>query len=183
MPALPTARSARCRRLLAACAISASAFAFAAAPASANDPAPEDPAFEQAFLRETVDHHFMGVKMGEACVRRATVMTLRDMCSSIISGQAGQIMQMRMMMLRDWYGIDERPTLRARDRADLRELRSLRGARFNREISLMFIEHHLLQLRRSRRCVEVADHADLRNLCRRQINEQVHEIREFRKFT
>ena len=163
-------------------ALTAAAVAFAAPPAGANAPAPQDAAFEQAFLRGTVDHHFMGVKMGEACVRRATIDALRDLCSTTMMAQANQIAHMRMMMLRDWYGTDERPTLTSRGRANLREMRELRGARFNRVISREFIAHHLLQIRRSRNCVRTADHADLRNLCRRQINEQVHEIRDFRKF-
>lgn len=179
---IPVARQRARRRTRAVAVLGALAALAGSAPAQADAPAPQDAESELQFLRETVDHHFMGVKMGEACLRRATVRSLRDLCAGIVVNQATQISQMRMMMLRDWYGVDEQPTLTAAQRRALRRMRARRGKAFDRTISRQFIGHHRIQIRRARSCVKTADHADLRNLCRRQINGQVREIREFRHF-
>ena len=48
------------------------AFGGASGTASAPAPDPGAAAFEQAFLTNTIDHHFMAVEMGRMCVEKGT---------------------------------------------------------------------------------------------------------------
>ena len=67
------------------------------------------------------------------------------------------------------------------DMADMQQLEEAeRGREFDVLVSRMFIEHHLLQIARSKRCLRRAFHDELEDLCRRQIETQAREIRTFR---
>jgi uncharacterized protein (DUF305 family) len=88
---------------------------------------------------------------------------------------------MRDQFLLDWYGVEKHPELAQADRADLAELRGLRGRRFDRGVSEMFIEHHEMQIDRSRSCLDQAEHHELIHTCMDQIETQSAEIKQFRK--
>jgi uncharacterized protein (DUF305 family) len=167
----------------------AAAMLLALAPGSAvgSGPAsePDKAAFEQAFLTNTIDHHFMGVEMAELCVVKAEHPKLPDVCQDIVDNQSAEIEEMRGY-LRDWYGTDKEPMMPDNpldgDMSDMEELEEAPpGEEFDVLVSEMFIEHHLLQIARSKRCLRKAEHEDLKDLCRRQIKTQAGEIRIFHK--
>lgn len=152
------------------------AIAGASAPAATSSAA----SFEQEFIAETVDHHLMGVRMGQQCARRATDPELRDLCSGIVVNQSSEMHELREWLV-DWYGYDVDPSLAAADKRDLRELRRERGERFDVAVSEMFVMHHRMQIRESKDCLDEAAHHDLRSMCRSQIALQRREIGEFRR--
>jgi uncharacterized protein (DUF305 family) len=171
------------RALLAAAGMAA---VLSAAVASASGPAPEAPqaAFEQAFLTNTIDHHFMAVEMGELCVAKGRSAKLRRVCQDIVEEQSAEIEEMQGY-LRDWYGTEKEPMMPDDpldgDMHDMEELeQAAPGREFDVLVSRMFIEHHLLQIARSKRCLRRAYHEELEDLCRRQIETQAREIRIFR---
>jgi uncharacterized protein (DUF305 family) len=149
--------------------------------ASASAPAPTnaEARFEVDFLRETVDHHFMALEMGELCVEKATDERLQAVCADIVAAQAGEIEDMRGF-LRDWYSTDEQPSTTKRDERDMEELEEAEpGEEFDVLVSEMFIEHHRVQIRRSELCLRRAFHEELVDLCERQIETQSAEIEVF----
>jgi uncharacterized protein (DUF305 family) len=177
------------KRLYVLPAVVAAAAVAALSPAGAvaSGPAPEAPeaAFEQAFLTNTIDHHFMAVEMGELCVAKGTHPKLPDVCQDIVEDQSAEIEEMRGY-LRDWYGYDKEPMMPDDpldgDMSDMEELEQAAvGEAFDVLVSEMFIEHHLLQIARSKRCLRKAYHDELKDLCRRQIKTQAREIRIFDK--
>jgi uncharacterized protein (DUF305 family) len=151
--------------------------------AAASGPAtnPNAASFERSFLTETIDHHYMGVKMGRACMDKSRSRRLGDICTAIVVNQGEEIARMRDDFLLDWYGVEKHPALSAADRRDLRELRQLRGRAFDRTLSRMFIEHHETQIARSRACLNQAEHHELKHVCMDQIDTQATEIGQFRK--
>ena len=151
--------------------------------ASASQPADNTTAanFEKSFLTETIDHHFMGVKMGRICQDRSRSRRLGDICTAIVANQASEISRMRDDFLLDWYGVDKHPMLMPADKADLAELRKRRGRAFDRALSRMFIAHHKVQIARSRACLTQAEHHKLKHTCMDQIDTQSDEIRQFRR--
>jgi uncharacterized protein (DUF305 family) len=157
----------------------------AAARADGPAPQPDKAAFEQAFLTNTIDHHFMAVEMGELCVDRGRHPKLRRVCGEIVRNQSAEIEEMRGY-LRDWYGQDREPMMPDNpldgDQSDMAELEAAAAGReFDVMVSEMFIEHHLLQIARSTRCLRKAYHEELKDLCRRQIETQAGEIRVFHR--
>lgn len=165
--------------------VAAGLLAFAPTAALASGPAPEPhrAAFEQAFLTNTIDHHFMAVEMGELCVEKGEHRKLKDVCADIVQDQSSEIEEMRGY-LRDWYGTDKEPMMPDDpldgDMSDMEELEQADvGEEFDVLVSKMFIEHHLLQIARSKRCLRKAHHDELKDLCRRQIKTQGREIRIF----
>jgi uncharacterized protein (DUF305 family) len=166
-------------------AVAVAAVALSPLVASGSGPAPEAPqaSFEQAFLTNTIDHHFMAVEMGSLCVEKGRKHKLRDVCQDIVENQSAEIEEMRGY-LRDWYGTDKEPMMPDDpldgDMADMEELeQAAPGREFDVLVSRMFIEHHLLQIARSTRCLRMAYHDELEDLCRRQIRTQAAEIRIF----
>jgi uncharacterized protein (DUF305 family) len=163
----------------------AAAVALLPLAASGSGPAPEasQASFEQAFLTNTIDHHFMAVEMGRMCVEKGRNRKLRDVCQDIVDDQSAEIEEMRGY-LRDWYGTDKEPMMPDDPldggMADMEELeQAAAGREFDVLVSRMFIEHHLLQIARSTRCLRMAYHDELKDLCRRQIRLQGAEIRVF----
>ena len=162
----------------------AAAVALVSLPALAGASAPAPTAgaagFEQKFIAETVDHHLMGVRMGQQCARRGTEPELRDLCAGIVVNQSAEMHELREW-LTDWYGYDAQPSLAAAEKRDLRELRRTRGERFDVAVSEMFVMHHRMQIRESKECLDEVAHHDLRSMCRTQIALQRREIGEFRR--
>jgi uncharacterized protein (DUF305 family) len=106
-------------------------------------------------------------------------------CGDIVEDQSAEIEEMRGY-LRDWYGQDKEPMMPDDpldgDQSDMAELEAAAvGEEFDVMVSEMFIEHHLLQIARSKRCLRKAYHDELKDLCRRQIETQAGEIRVFQK--
>ena len=172
-------RAARAAALLATVAAAAVAPSQAHASAPATDLAKA--AFEQSFLKETIDHHYMGVKMGRVCMDRSRSRRLGDICTAIVVSQSEELARMRDQFLLGWYGVEKHPALMPADRADLAELRKLRGRKFDVRLSRMFIEHHRMQIDRSKTCLSSAEHHELIHTCMDQIDTQSDEIKQFRR--
>jgi uncharacterized protein (DUF305 family) len=62
-------------------------------------------AFDREFLQEMIMHHAMAVMMAHPVVANAQHQELKDLATSIISAQTGEISQMRAW-LQSWYGVD-----------------------------------------------------------------------------
>lgn len=165
---------------LAAVAVSALAVAPAAASAPAPDPAARQ--FEIRFMERTIEHHLMGVEMAELCLEKATPpppatdTALRDRCEMIRADQTAEAAQLTAW-LRDWYGVEFEPKM---GMGMLRQLMKADGEEFDVEVSEMFIEHHLRQIRESTKCLLRAWHAELRELCQHTIDVQSQDIVVFR---
>jgi uncharacterized protein (DUF305 family) len=134
--------------------------------------------FEVDFMKETVDHHFSAVKMGELCVRKTTLPSVREVCKDIVEAQRREISELRTW-LRNWYGTDEQPSLDAQGRQMLEMLRSTSGRDFDIAISQAFIEHHGMMLPMASSCMATAEHDALENLCEEMFEAQLVEIRFF----
>jgi len=155
------------------------------APAAASEPAPRRSTqrFEIRFMESTIEHHLMGVEMAELCLRKATApppsadADLRELCQMIAQNQAREAQQLQAW-LQAWYGTQFRPKMSS---GQLRQLVRAEGEEFDEEVSEMFIEHHLDQIREARKCLERAFHPELLALCRHMIDEQSAEIVVFRE--
>lgn len=115
-------------RLVGASATPATAAASVPAPSTAQQ------RFEVQFMKRMIDHHFMAVRMGEQCVAKARHERLREQCAEIAKAQREEIRMMRSW-LRRWYHTDHKPHLGMSERAQLRELASAKGAKY--EIMIM----------------------------------------------
>jgi uncharacterized protein (DUF305 family) len=171
------------RRAALVAAVALGLLSGATSQAWASEPAREQDTarFETSFLTETIDHHYMGVLMGRLCMDKARSRRLGDVCTAIVVNQGEEIARMRDDFLLDWYDVEKHATLMPSDRNDLRELARERGAAFDIALSRMFIEHHTVQIGRSRECVEQAEHHKLKHVCMDQIDTQSQEIRQFRR--
>lgn len=175
----PLAR--RLRPALMTLAVMALIGAVASAGALAGGPAhkKKSASFETEFLSETIDHHFSALKMGELCAQKATLDELKAICADIVAAQSSEI-QLMQGYLADWYGIQKEPGLSPADQQMLAELAAAEEDEFNIMISEGFIEHHKLQVRRSKSCLRRAYHSELKDLCREQIEIQSREIQQFK---
>jgi uncharacterized protein (DUF305 family) len=158
-----------------------SAAPTAQAVTSAPAPTEAQRRFEVQFMKRMVDHHFMAVLMAEQCTARARHERLSGQCAEIAEAQREGIRTMRSW-LRRWYGTDHQPELGMVERAQLRELASALGARFEVMVMQMFIDHHAVAIIRAEDCVRRAYHGRLRELCRTMVEMQLEEIARFRQF-
>jgi uncharacterized protein (DUF305 family) len=151
--------------------------------AAASEPAPStaQQRFEVQFMTRMIDHHFMAVRMAQQCVAKARHQRLRDQCAEIARMQSEEIRMMRSW-LRRWYHTDHRPHLGPSERAQLRELASVQGARFEIMVMRMFIDHHAIALVRAEDCISQAYHDRLRDTCRMIVETQRAEIARFRSW-
>lgn len=154
------------------------------AAAEAPAPTPQQARFEVDFMMDTIDHHYLGVRMGQMCVERATApppssdQTLRDTCAQIVATQTQEIQQLQTW-LADWYGITKEPELPPNGDAMLDKLARREGESFDIEVSRMFIQHHQSFLPVADKCTETAAHAELRDLCAQMYDTQAREIDVF----
>jgi uncharacterized protein (DUF305 family) len=159
--------------------VGASAARTPTATASAPAPSKAQQRFEVQFMKRMIDHHFMAVRMAKQCVAKARHERLREQCAEIAEMQGEEIRTMRSW-LRRWYHTDHRPHLGRSERAQLRELASAHGARFEIMVMRMFIDHHAVAIIRAEDCVRRAYHDRLRDTCRMMIETQRAEIARFR---
>lgn len=154
-------------------------------PVAAGEPASDRATqqFEIRFMEKTIEHHLMGVEMGEMCLERAPDpltagdQTLIELCAQIIAAQSAQA-EMLMGWLRDWYGIEFEPKLSG---GGMNRLDRATGEEFDIMVSEMFIDHHLQQIRMSSDCLVRAEHPELLSLCEQMIASQAAEIVTFRQ--
>jgi uncharacterized protein (DUF305 family) len=161
--------------------VAASAAPTMRAAASAPAPSTAQQRFEVQFMKRMIDHHFMAVRMAQQCVAKAKHERLRAQCAEIAEMQGEEIRMMRSW-LRRWYHTDHRPHLGPSERAQLRELASMHGARFEIMVMRMFIDHHAVALIRAEDCINQAYHDRLRDTCRMIVETQRAEIVRFRSW-
>jgi len=149
--------------------------AFAGAPASDKAAA----RYEVTFLKSMIDHHAMAVEMAELCMTRAIHEELRSMCEQIAAAQTREIQQMQSW-LQDWYGITYEPQMTRQEMREMEQLSSLSGADFEVAFMEMMIRHHMGAIREASKCVESAEHEELRTLCENIITTQAAEIEQMR---
>jgi uncharacterized protein (DUF305 family) len=159
----------------------ASAAPTTRAAASAPAPTKDQRRFEVQFMKRMIDHHFMAVRMAKQCVAKAKHERLRDQCAEIAEMQGQEIRTMRSW-LRRWYDTDHRPHLGPMERAQLRELASAHGAKYEIMVMQMFIDHHAVALVRAEDCIRRAYHDRLRDACQMIIETQRAEIARFRSW-
>ncbi|MBI2710794.1 MAG: DUF305 domain-containing protein [Actinobacteria bacterium] len=159
-----------------------------AGPAGAMRPAPTHSRsdFEIDFMADTIDHHFLALKMAQMCLDKATPAPpgsdtrLRELCQANLEDQTREIAKLQSW-LRDWYGISKRPMLPPNGDDMLAMLRSRRGEAFDMAIAQAFIQHHLKFLPRADRCRDTASHDVLRNLCDTMFRTQRAQIESFER--
>jgi uncharacterized protein (DUF305 family) len=161
--------------------LGASAVPTTQAAASAPAPSKAQRRFEVQFMKRMIDHHFMAVRMAEQCVAKARHERLRDQCAEIAKAQGEEIRMMRSW-LRRWYGTDHKPRLGMSERAQLRELASVHGARFEIMVMEMFIDHHAVAIIRAEDCIDQAYHKRLREACEMIVETQRAEIARMRSW-
>lgn len=149
------------------------------AAASAPAPSTAQQRFEVQFMKRMIDHHFMAVRMAEQCVAKARHERLREQCAEIAKAQSEEIRMMRSW-LRRWYHTDHKPQLGMSERAQLRELASAHGAKYEIMVMEMFIDHHAVALIRAEDCIHRAYHDKLVDACRMIVETQRAEIARFR---
>lgn len=155
------------------------------ASASASGPASTRSAqqFEIRFIRQTIDHHLMGVEMAELCLQKVTLpppesdQQLQELCAQIAAAQSAEVQQLQQWLL-EWYGITYEG--RTRQRGTMTRLERLQDEEFDIDISEEFIDHHAVQIENSVRCLQRAFHTELLETCQTQIATQSEEILEFR---
>jgi uncharacterized protein (DUF305 family) len=123
----------------------------------------------------------MAVRMGEQCVAKARHERLREQCAEIVKAQSEEIRMMRSW-LRRWYHTDHKPHLGMSERAQLRELASAKGAKYEIMVMEMFIDHHAVALIRAEDCIRKAYHDKLKDTCRMIVETQRAEIARFRSW-
>lgn len=154
--------------------------AIAAAPVAASAPAPDRSTarFEIRFMERTIEHHMMGVEMANLCVQKTTApppegdATLRERCAMIAADQSAEAQQL-MTWLEEWYGIEFEPKM---SDGMLTKLEKAQGEEFDIEVTEMFIEHHLRQIRESTKCLYRAGHDELQQFCQHTIDVQSADI-------
>lgn len=149
--------------------------------AQASEPAPErdQHRFEINFLQTMIDHHFGAIKMSELCEGRTVHAELKEMCDMIIAAQSQEIATMQSW-LRDWYGINEEPTLTRKALRQVEHLSGLTGEEFEKEYMSMMIEHHSMAARMAVDCLNQAYHPEMLDMCSRMLAAQGNEIVQLR---
>ena len=167
--------------------VAADGLAALVSPATAEEPAPtqRQARFEVDFMTDTIDHHFLAVKMGELCIEKTTAPpptsdeTLRDLCAQIVAAQTQQI-ELLQTWLQDWYGITKEPELPPSGEQMLEMLADADGEEFDTEVSEEFLKHHWTFLPDADKCTETAYHEELSNLCEQMYVSQRSQVETFK---
>jgi len=165
--------------------------------------------FEVEFLRMTIDHHYSALRITElaagtdpqrngqitsaegtsptpgfaATPAKATLDDLKSLARRNNRMQREEIMTLQAM-LKDWYGIDHQPRLRADGRQMIALLEQApAGAGFNHLFLEVFSRHHYTMLEPASACVTGSDlaHEALRRECRSMWMSQTADIEMMRE--
>ena len=181
MPRQTTAQPRRVLALLASTTLAVGGFtgagAAAATPAFADAPASSERTarFEVDFLTGMIDHHAMAVMMAQMCTEKAVHPELASMCESIVASQSAQIEQMQGW-LQAWYGVSHEPQMSGM--GAMHRLMVRDGEKFEVVFMRSMIRHHWSAVREAGRCLDNAEHAELRGLCSEISSAQLAEIQQ-----
>lgn len=164
-------------RLVVVLVLAAAGFLGPAPAAMADAPAhkAETAKFEVAFMTGMIDHHHMGVEMGQVCVDNAIHKELRLLCKDVIHAQSHEIETMQSW-LEDWYAVEHEPQMTEAEKREIDELSSLSGEHFEIKFMESLIHHHRQAIAEADMCVDRASHHQLIHLCADMIATQRHEI-------
>lgn len=131
--------------------------------------------YEVQFLTEMINHHHMAIMMTETCLEKDVEQELLDLCQSIMTSQSQEIALMQSM-LSDWYGIDHEPQMGPHDGHSMADLAALDGDEFEIAFMKMMAGHHLGAVEEAQRCLRMAEHDELLDLCNTIRTSQIEEI-------
>lgn len=167
------------RPLIALLAVTLLAFsAFLVSPASATAPASEPRAarYEVHFMTHMIDHHHMAVMMTGICLQEVDIdPEFRELCQTMLTDQSQEITLMQSW-LQDWYGMPYGPQMMPGHAEMMAQLAALDGDQFEIEFLEMMAGHHLDAVREADRCLRVAEHDELVDLCSSIRTTQMAEV-------
>lgn len=182
-PPLATAKpSWRPAKLIVLLALVLMAVPAVAAPAAAEAPASDSDSarYEVYFMTNMIDHHHMAVMMTGVCLQEEGIEPdLLAMCQTMMTDQSREISQMQTW-LQDWYGIDHMPEMMPGHGQMMAELAALDGDEFEIEFLTGMAGHHFDAVKEGERCLRMASHDELLDLCRNIMASQLGEIADMR---
>jgi len=145
---------------------------------------------EQAFLQGMVPHHMMAIEMAEMAQQMATKPEIKQLASSIVKSQGGEIEKMNAIYGRLFAGAALKPNEMAHDELGLtaeqagmamtdKEMQAMMGAKpFDREFIDMMIPHHQGAIRMARVVLASTKDPEIRSLAQAIVTAQSKEIEE-----
>lgn len=131
--------------------------------------------FEVPYMKQTIDHHAMGVMMATLCVQKAVHQELIDLCQINRTNQQRESEQLQTW-LREWYGIDYTPHMQPGDERMMERLAALSPTEFEMEFLEMFSRHHWVIIHRSIPIARHAIHLQLQEMAQSIIINQYHDV-------
>jgi len=143
---------------------------------------------EQAFLQGMVPHHMMAIEMAQMAQQMATKPEIKQLASSIITSQGGEIEKMNAIYGRLFAGAALKPDKMAHDKMGLtmeeagmgmtdKEMQAMMGAKpFDREFIDMMIPHHQGAIRMARVVLASTKDPEVRSLAQAIVTAQSKEI-------
>ncbi len=139
--------------------------------------------FEINFLTGMIPHHQMAVRMSQVALRNSENPEVRDLARRIMSEQKPEIQRMQRLLAHNGVG-NYRPTTTPDEQAVLSELRSVRGAEFDRAFLSEMTGHHTMAItgddtmKGAAECTVRAAQPGLKRLCSGIVATQTREIQQ-----
>lgn len=145
----------------------------AQAGAPASDPAAAT--FEQSWMPQMMDHHATAIAMAQLCAGAGVRSELQQECDKAIANQTQDISDLQSWLMQ-WYGQSYTPTA---DMAMVQMLQGLTGPAFEKMFMEMMIQHHSLGNTMAQDALANAEHAEVKALAQKDINDQTAQIQQF----
>lgn len=173
---LPTRPPTRLLTLLVATALALAGAVATGSAARADAPADGERTarYEVDFMTGMIDHHAMAITMSEKCLDKAVHPELEAMCADIIATQQAEIEQMQTW-LENWYGVAYEPQMTMNG---MQRLERLGGEDFEIAFMESMQRHHWKAVGEAEKCLERAEHDDLRTMCEDIVEVQLAEIEQ-----
>lgn len=137
--------------------------------------------FEVPYMKQTIDHHAMGVMMATMCTGKAVHAELIALCEANRTHQQQEIQQLQAWLLA-WYGISYTPRMQPGDERMMERMMALPAAEFEMEFLEMFSQHHWVIIHRSIPIARNAVHAELQALAESVITNQYEDVEMMREW-
>lgn len=138
--------------------------------------------YDYRFMVGMIDHHYRAVLMGQMCLDTELIHPeLTEMCEGIVESQQAQIDQMQQWLM-GWYGATYEPQLNRGRMKQMEKMDQLSGAEFEIAFMKSMLRHHWLAVVEGSKCIEFADHEELREMCKNIVLVQTEEIRQMREW-
>ncbi len=185
-----TATRTRLLALLALVAALATATVVAACGEDEETAKPTGTPTDQAFLQGMVPHHMMAIDMAEMAQQKATKPEIKQLASSIVKSQGGEIEEMNTIYGKLFAGEELKPDEMAHEKLGLtpeeagmamtdKEMQELMSAKpFDRMFIDMMIPHHQGAIRMAREVLASGKEPEIRSLAENIVTAQSEEIEE-----